>query len=65
MRLKKRFTFKLSERDREMLDRLAAKEAECASELIRRLVRLEAQRRGVWFSSTNGERQHNTEEVAL
>ena len=65
MRLNKRFTFKLSERDREMLDRLAAKEAECASALIRRLVRLEAQRSGVWFSSPNGELQHNTEEVAL
>ena len=48
LKLRQRFTFKLSVQDRQVLDQLAAEEGERASALIRRLIRLEARCRGLW-----------------
>jgi hypothetical protein len=47
MRLRERFTFKLSSRDRQVLECLVSHEDDSASAYVRRLIRREARRHGL------------------
>ena len=51
------FTFKLTNRDRQILDRLAAAEGECASVLIRQMIRESARERGLLPKDTHAQPQ--------